>query len=341
MRATPLNSTAFEGVLTELCRSLTARCATEGAYRSSEEFESGVRGALQTLLSGYGKAVDFAPHPYIFPDVVIGEWGIEVKFSSKDTWRSVANSIFESFRSHSVKSIYLLFGKMGGVPEVRWEKYDDCVIHVRTSHLPRFEVEMSGDGGRNRGSLFETFGITYKEFSELTLHDRMEYVRNYARQRLKPGERLWWLEDQADTPHTLPLQAKLYTSLSDAEKRRMRAEASILCPQITSSSRSRHKYDDPVLYLLTYRGVLCHQARDLFSAGSVAGKARGGNYLLRALQDLEPEMREAAATLDDQLFVEYWGESVQPEQRIHQWLIRADSYARSWKPSEELFLSGH
>ena len=88
--------------------------------------------------------------------------------------------------------------------------------------------------------------------------------------------------------------------------------------------------------------MFCPQARDLFSAGSVALRAdemRGGNYLLRALQDIEHLMLDAAQRLDDALFVEYWGEGCQPGKRIEEWLALADGYARSagWKPSKSLF----
>jgi hypothetical protein len=96
-----------------------------------------------------------------------------------------------------------------------------------------------------------------------------------------------------------------------------------------------------VLYLLTYRGVLCHQARDLFSAGSVANPDNddeGGIYIERALRLLEPKIREAADYLEDALFVEYWGESVPKEQRLKKWLEKADALASGWKPSTSLFV---
>lgn len=107
------------------------------------------------------------------------------------------------------------------------------------------------------------------------------------------------------------------------------------------SGRSRDKYDDVVLYLLTYHGVLCHQARDLFSAGSVANPDNddnGGVYIERALKLIEAEILDAANRLDDALFVEYWGESVPPNARIERWLRKADGYARDWVPSSSLFL---
>ena len=300
-----MNSNEFEKILDALCTALTAECAGK-RFEKSNEFENRVREVLKRLLEKHRIEVDFDPHPYVFPDIVIGEFGVEVKFTTNDTWRSVANSVFESTRDPGVRHIYVVFGKMGGDPGVSWGKYEDCVIHVRTSHVPRFEVEM-----HPKESLFKKMGVTYDDFARLSLEGRMEHVRKYARGRLKKGERLWWLEDAPDQPgHTLPLQARLYMSLEQGEKRKLRAEAAILCPQIVKASRSKHKYDDATLYLLTYRGVLCPQARDLFSAGSVAMRSdqkRGGNYVLRALTDIEEEMRTAAATLEDALFVEYWG----------------------------------
>lgn len=114
----------------------------------------------------------------------------------------------------------------------------------------------------------------------------------------------------------------------------------MLCPSVVQSGRARHKYDDMVLYLLTYHGVLCHQVRDLFSAGSVANPDNddgGGIYIERALKLIEKDMQEAALRMDDALFVEYWGESVPPEKRINRWLEKADELAKGWRPSESLF----
>jgi len=322
----------FEIILQKIIDQLNLKIKDVGPYGSAKEFENEIRNHLQDE----GFDVDYKPHPHAFPDIAMGEFGVEVKFTEKDTWRSIANSIFEGTRDLSVVHIYLVYGKMGGIPEIRWGKYDDCVMHVRTSHVPRFEVEMNTER-----SLFDQMGITYKYFSKCSAEEKMEHVREYARKRLKPGERLWWLENKEVQEHALPLQVRIYMNLSQMEKRRLRAEAALLCPQIVKPSRTRDKYSDAVSYMLTYRGVLCPQARDLFSAGSVAlrgdGK-RGGNYIQRALSDIEKEMLEAAQTLEDSLFLEYWGKSIPPEDRISTWLSLADGYAKGWTPSKELFL---
>ncbi len=328
-----MTRTQFEELLTSIAGSLTEEMRHD-PFKESKGFENRVRELVQDRLGSHIK-IDFSPSPQAFPDIVVGKCGVEVKFTDKDTWRSVANSVFESTRSEAVEEVYVMFGKQGGTPEARWGKYGDCVMHVRTSHVPRFEVEI----GTPR-SLFDLMGLTYDDFRKLALADKMKHIRKYARGRLKPGERLWWLEDSPEGEHALPLEVRLYMRLPQAEKRRLRAEAALLCPQIVGGSRVRDKYNDAVSYLMTYRGVLCPQARDLFSAGSVALRAnakRGGIYIQRALEDIQDEMRMAAKELENALFVEYWGESVEPGQRLKRWLVKADGFARGWKPSAVLF----
>ncbi len=329
----PMHSAEFETLLDQVARQLSAEAKAK-PFRESKEFENRAREILKELGKEHAKDLDLQPPSQSFPDVVLSNFGIEVKFTTNDTWRSVANSVFEGTRNPSVKEIYLLFGKMGGDPDVQWGKYGDCVMHVRTSHVPRFEVEIN-----TSKSLFNQMGTTYDAFCRLSEEEKMRHIRKYAKGRLKKGERLWWLDDSEEPGHTLPIEARVYRLLPQEEKRKLRAEAALLCPQIVKSSRTRDKYDDVAIYL-NYRGVLCIQIRDLFSAGSALGKnnARGGNYVLRALQDLEKEMREAARQLPDKLFVEYWGESVNPNERIKEWLKRADKLAKDWKPSDNLFI---
>lgn len=331
-----LTSGQFEIILGDLCATLTAECQGGTRFEKSSDFEKRVREVLSGLLKPHNIEIDFSPHVYVFPDVVLGAIGVEIKFTTNDTWRSVANSVFESTRSKDVQNIYVLFGKMGGIPAVKWGKYEDCVIHVRTSHVPRFEVEMDP-----KKSLFAQMEISYRDFSLLPIEERMKYIRKYARGRLKEGERLWWLEETPEKGHSLPIEVRLYMNLPSDEKIKLRAEAALLCPQVVKPPRAKRKYEDAAIYLLTYHGVLCPQARDLFSAGSVAMRSdatRGGNYILRALKDIEGRMAQAALEMEDALFVEYWERSVPPKSRIKEWLRRADALAKGWKPSKHLFL---
>jgi hypothetical protein len=332
-----MNQKDFESILDKACTQLTGE-ARKTIFKTSPQFENRVREILQNLTTfDTSVAIDFNPHPQAFPDIAVGSFGVEVKFTLNDTWRSVANSVLETNRIETVEKVYLIFGKMGGTPEVKWGDYEKSVIHVRTSHVPRFEVEIAAGH-----SLFELMGISYDDFRKLAMEEKMKHIRAYARSRLQKGERLWWLEDNADAEHTLPIQARLYTNLSMEEKTRLRAEAVLLCPSIVKSGRAKNKYDDAVLYLLTYHGVICHQARDLFSAGSVANPDNddeGGIYIERALKRIETEMLKASLEMEDALFVEYWGESIPPQKRIKRWLEKADALAQGWVPSKSLFVN--
>jgi len=325
----------FEAYLSVIAAVLRKE-AQQSLFKTAKQFEDRVREVGKAVLENDGCIIDFEPHPQAFPDIEVGEFGIEVKFTLNDNWRSVGNSVLETNRIRSVKHVYLMFGKMGGVPDVQWGAYEDCVMHVRTSHVPRFEVQIGAEK-----SLFKIMGIDYESFRQLEMHQKMEYIREYARGRLREGERLWWLEDSSGEEHTLPIQARLYTELDSDEKTRLRAEAILLCPQILKSGRARNKYGDVALFLLTYHGVLAHQARDMFSAGSVGNPtndSEGGLYIARMLLLMEGELIKAADRMDIALFQEYWGVPVPPEERIKEWLRRADQCAgKAWKPSEVLF----
>jgi hypothetical protein len=175
-----MRQNGFEQILETACAKLTAE-AREKIFPSSERFEKRVREVLRDLTENYPEVeIDFNPHPQAFPDIAVGNFGVEVKFTLADTWRSVANSVLETNRIESVEKVYLIFGKMGGMPEVKWDDYEKSVIHVRTSHVPRFEVEIAVER-----SLFEFMGITYDAFRILSMEEKTRYIREYARSRLK------------------------------------------------------------------------------------------------------------------------------------------------------------
>ena len=331
-----MTPTQIETVLSRAAEILTENLRSCDLYRGPDQFQRGVLEMLKVAARGRGVTVEPTYHPHAFPDIRVNGYGIEVKYSKRDTWNALGNSVFERMRDPSVDEIYVMFGKVGGEPEVCWRRYEDGVRHVRVSNAPRFVVDMESE----EPPLFEHFGISYKYFSSLSEDCKMAYVRGYWSDRLRQGEHLWWLEPS----HTVPFTVRLYMHLSHGERRKFRAEAALLCPQVCRPPRTGPRYDDAAMDLLTHHQVLCPQARDLFGAGSVAlldNERRGRNYVLRAMLDVEGLIIEAAQRLDDSLFVEYWGESCVPDRRVARWLELADYFARgaSWQPSAELFKS--
>lgn len=342
-----MNQRQFEQLLDAVAAQLTNDMRTQPraewlSVESSKalSYEQHVRECLHDAIDamgedGKGHEVDLNPSGQTFPDVPCGDFGVEVKFTNDDKWVSVANSVRETKRDEGVKVVYLMFGKMGGEPETRWMKYEDCVVHVRTSHEPRFQVDLSG----NKESLFAVMGIAYDDFRKLDIMDKMPYIRKYAR-KIHPDGRLWWLEDTSSgEEHSTDVDLVAYPSLDKETKDKYRAEATLLCPALVADGKGgngRKKtaaFRDVAMYFMTYHGVLLYNARDINSAGSVGNKVEG-------VVGLQKMMEKAARYLDDALFEEYWEENVAPDDRLAWWLEKADSYTTSWekKPSELMFL---
>ena len=322
----------FEQVLEAATHRLTDKMRNSEPCQSSKQFEKLVLTELRRLCRKQDESANPAFHQHAFPDLVVNGFGVEVKHTTKDSWLAIGNSIFEGMRDPDAKLIYVVYGKMGGWPEVRWSRYEDCVTHVRISHAPRFVIEMD-----DPNPFFRTIGITYEKFARLSPSEKMNHVRKYARNRLRKGEQLWWLEDLEEPTHALPVTITFYRYLSNDEKRKLRAEMLLLCPEILQGSHARDKYERAALYSIMRRGIFA--SRDLFTAGSVGAKGgkRGHKYIIDSTRDIEPEMTQAAEELDDALFIRYWGKSCPPNKRISTWLKMADEYADGWTPSKRLF----
>ena len=165
----------FHYLLDRVCAELTAEARKKG-FTKALVFENRVREVTQKVADALDVSqikeisddlplslhVDMNPPAQGFPDIVLGDVGIEVKFTEADTWRCIANSVLETNKVHSVKHICVVYCKMGGLPEVRYDDWEHAVMHVRTSHVPRFELEI----GATR-SLFSIMGISYDAFSNL------------------------------------------------------------------------------------------------------------------------------------------------------------------------------
>ena len=104
----------FEAVLDRTTQFLTTNLRTGTLYHGPERFEQGVLAALQNAATDLGVIVEPTYHRHAFPDIRVNGYGVEVKYSERDTWNAVGNSVFESMRDPTVKEIYVLFGKVGG-----------------------------------------------------------------------------------------------------------------------------------------------------------------------------------------------------------------------------------
>ncbi len=137
-----LTPTEFEALLDRAAQFLTLNLRTSTLCHGPDQFEQGVLAALQNAATDLDATVEPTYHRHAFPDIRVNGFGVEVKYSKRDTWNAVGNSVFESMRDPSVSAIYVMFGKVGGKPEASRPPGPRLVVTV-----PRHSDQLFGSGG--------------------------------------------------------------------------------------------------------------------------------------------------------------------------------------------------
>ena len=201
-----------------------------------------------------------------FPDIVsyVNEnkaFGLEVKTTSKNNWKSVGGSIFESTRVENVEHIYMLFGKLVSPIEYICRSYQDCLYDVAITHSPRYLIDMEIQSDE---SIFSKIGIEYDDLRKL--EHPFEPIKDYFRANLKDkGEDIWWIDKDPDSYKSLTI--KHWRSLSTDEKEHLRIIALAYFPELLGNSS--RKYTRLSTWLVSRFGVVNHALRDTFTAGGL------------------------------------------------------------------------
>lgn len=191
-----------------------------------------------------------------FPDIVAAKYyGVEVKSTKSNHWRSTGSSILETTRVDDVERIYMTFGKLGGNPiEFLSKPYEECLYDIAVTHMPRYLIDMQL---RPEQTIFAKMDIPYDTLR--TMEDPIKPVAEYYKKQLKPGESLWWTGDSAE--EAVSAKIRLWKTLSTDEKRSYTVYACVNFPEIVKGD-----YDRYALWL-TSQGIVNPSLRDQFSAG--------------------------------------------------------------------------
>jgi hypothetical protein len=207
-----------------------------------------------------------------FPDIVVGTiYGVEVKSSQNETWKTTGNSIFEGNRVPKVKDIFILFGKLSGSIEFKYRSYADCIDEVKVTHSPRYTIDMNLKQGE---TFFDKIGHTYEEFK--SCEHQIEIIKEHYKKRF-PDKHQWWLEKENAVPVTLTF----FNSLDKNRKLCHKICGIIRYPEILGPANCKNdqhytkKYEQFVTYLLNRHGIICHNVRDIFTAGGKLGSEYG------------------------------------------------------------------
>jgi len=205
-----------------------------------------------------------------FPDIVAKKYyGIEVKSTTQNHWKTTGNSVLESTRVEGVERIFMLFGKLGAPIEFRCRPYEECLSEVVVTHSPRYLIDMNLPKG---ATIFDKMKIGYDILR--TKSNPIKPVVEYYKSKLKQGEDIWWL-DQEDNSKSSSLIIKIWNNLGNQEKIELKLKGMAFFPELFGSSKD--KFGRLAIWLVTSEGVVCPNVRDLFTAGGksdlvIAGK---------------------------------------------------------------------
>lgn len=193
-----------------------------------------------------------------FPDIVVGGYyGVEVKTTHSEHWRSTGSSVAEGTRVEGVERIYMLFGKLSDPIGFRCKPYGACLSEVVVTHSPRYAIDMDLAPG---GTFFDKLGMSYDDLRRE--ENPIRTVVRYYRSRLKEGEQVWWLDGEQSTGASMVV--RMWRALSVAEQEAYRVKGFAFFPEILGEKQN--KYQRFTLWLATHEGVVCPNARDHYSA---------------------------------------------------------------------------
>ena len=202
-----------------------------------------------------------------FPDIQAEQfYGVEVKTTASNTWKSVGSSIVESTRIEDVSMIYMLFAKLGGdFAEFRCKPYEDCLDNISLTHQPRYQIDMELDE-KKRKNIFQKMKIDYNSFRILGEKEKIQKVRNYFRATAKEGyEMPWWIGGE-DSETSVPMTIRFLNDLSPEEKKEITVRMFVLFPELFSN-QVKTKYKRAALWLCSRQALICSNIRDFFTAG--------------------------------------------------------------------------
>ena len=229
-----------------------------GTDLEEDVYDALTRAAYRTPFEGSIQLVSGAA----FPDIVANNYyGVEVKSTNKNHWRSIGSSILESTRIQSVERIFLTFGKLGAPVAFRSRPYEECLYGISVTHYPRYQIDMELRPGE---TIFDKMGVPYDTLRKMS--NPVEPVSRYYKSQLQPGESLWWADTGNIEEDAAPPTVKLWTALSAEAKEELTVQAYVLFPEVLRAG-SPIKYNRYALWLVTKQGVVNTNIRDSFSAG--------------------------------------------------------------------------
>lgn len=280
----------------DVCDALT-RCAVHTSFEGSIQLVSGAS----------------------FPDIIASKfYGVEVKSTNKNHWKSIGSSILESTRNQNVERIFLTFGKLGAPIAFKSRPYEECLSGISVTHYPRYQIDMELGIGE---TIFDKMGVPYDKLRKMD--NPVAPVSHYYKKNLKQGESLWWTDSNVEET-VAPPTVRLWSTLTPEEKNFYTVQGYALFPEILGHNSTK-KYQRYALWLATSCGIINTNIRDQFSAGgrvnivTTKGVFEKVPAIFGRIDRYKDLLTETLLSANEMVLKEYWQYLNISDNRLLQW----------------------
>ena len=270
-----------------------------------------------------------------FPDIVANKYyGIEVKTTTQNHWKTTGNSVLESTRVNDVERIFMLFAKLASPIEFRCRPYEEVLSEVVVTHSPRYLIDMNLEKGK---TIFDKIKMPYD-----TLRKKENPIKplvNYYKSKLKAGEELWWMDSENGNDSS-NIVIRIWNNLPQNEKQELKNSSMIFFPELFGNRSD--KFNRVAIWLATRKSIVCPNIRDLFTAGGkvdiIIGTKkydRVPRIFLNLFQNL-PQILENIVKISPIQLSEYWEIKTSEKNKIFDWIDLVSESAKSIRDAQHL-----
>jgi len=273
-----------------------------------------------------------------FPDIIANKYfGVEIKTSSQNHWKTTGNSVMETTRIEGVQRIFLLFAKLFNPIGFKVRPYQDVLSDVVVTHSPRYLIDMNLEAQQ---TIFAKLNLSYDQFR--TEQNPIETIIKYYKNTLKTGEQLWWM-NSSEAKQATNLVIKMWHNLSLNEMKKLKVSAFSYFPEIVGNERT--KFGRFTLWLVTKNSVVCPNVRDLFTSGGKSDLQIGKQTYFnvpRILLNLIENYPKIVALINQTSSFElaqFWQIKVNDQNKIKIWQNLVNKYAHQISDAKHLDIS--
>ena len=270
-----------------------------------------------------------------FPDIVAKKYyGIEVKTTTQNHWKTTGNSVLESTRVKDVERIFMLFAKLASPIEFRCRPYEEVLSEVVVTHSPRYLIDMNLEQGK---TIFDKIKMPYETLRKK--ENPIKPIVNYYKSKLKAGEELWWM-DSENSNSASNIVIRIWNNLPPSEKQDIKNRAMIYFPELFGNRSD--KFNRVAVWLATRESIVCPNIRDLFTAGGkvdiiIGTKTyeRVPRIFLNLFNNL-PKISENIMQISAVELSEYWEKKTTEESKVSDWIELVSESAKSIRDAQHL-----